>query len=76
MASATTTSSLVILRLPQVIERTTLKKSAIYQKIKDHKFPAPAKLGGVSAWAEHEIDAWLEQQFTERRGSRPTDASS
>lgn len=49
-----------ILRLPQVMERVGLKKSAIYKRIANKEFPAPVKLGThVSGWLESDIQKWI-----------------
>ena len=49
------------LRLPQVIEKSGLCRSAIYAKAAAGEFPAPFKLGNskASAWWDHEVDLWL-----------------
>ena len=67
---------LVFLRLPEVVERVMLKKSRIYKHMKAREFPEPAKLGGMSVWVEHEIDAWVAARLTARQGSQPSAASS
>nr|WP_321444588.1 AlpA family phage regulatory protein [uncultured Cohaesibacter sp.] len=44
------------LRLPDVEIRVGLRRSAIYEAIKDNRFPKPVKLGiRAVAWAESEI---------------------
>ena len=49
-----------ILRLKDVMKKTGLAKSTIYQKIKDGDFPAQIKLGKRAAgWIESEVDAWI-----------------
>jgi len=57
------------LRLKQVQDRTGLCRSAIYAKAKSGDFPSPIKLGGgrSSAWLEHEVDQWLQQQVLASR---------
>ena len=53
-----------ILRLPSVIARTGLSRSAIYQRVSDGSFPRQRSLGaGARAvgWLEWEIDDWLER---------------
>ena len=57
-------NSLKALRLKQVQAKTALCRSAIYAKAKAGEFPAPIKLGTgrSSAWLEHEVDQWLQQQ--------------
>lgn len=49
-----------ILKLPEVITRTTLSRSSIYLYVKRGLFPAPMKLGLRSTgWFESEIEDWL-----------------
>lgn len=52
-----------IIRLPQVLDKVGLKKSAIYKKIKLGEFPAPIKLGAhASGWLESDIQNWILKQ--------------
>lgn len=52
------------LRLPAVIERVGLKKTTIYQYIKEGSFPAPIQLGGRAvAWVEEEITKWQKDRI-------------
>ncbi len=47
-----------LLRLPSVIQRVGLKRTAIYERVGLGLLPAPIKLGPrASVWPEHEIDA-------------------
>jgi prophage regulatory protein len=48
-----------LLRIAQVIDRVGLKKTMIYDLIKQGAFPKPIKLGGASAWLEIEIESWI-----------------
>lgn len=49
-----------LLRLPAVIERVGLKRSAIYQRMSDGRFPRSRSLGPKCVvWAEAEIDDWV-----------------
>jgi prophage regulatory protein len=59
------------LRLNQVIDKTGLSRSSIYAKAKLNEFPTPIKLGSgtSSAWLEHEVDNWLNQQILASRRS-------
>lgn len=66
---------LVMLRLKQVIERTGLSRSTIYNRIDpksmqyDPAFPKQIKLGnGAVAWVESEINTWLEKCILLSRG--------
>ncbi len=49
-----------LLRQPAVVQRTGVRKTAMYQAIKAGEFPAPVKLTGRAvAWVSTEIDAWI-----------------
>ena len=58
-----------ILRLPDVLGRTGLSRSGLYERIKAGGFPAPVSLGGRSVgWMETDIDVWI----CRRAGARPS----
>jgi prophage regulatory protein len=49
-----------LLRLPEVMRRVGLKRSAIYQRMSEGKFPKSRSLGVKCAvWVESEISAWI-----------------
>ena len=49
-----------LIRLPEVIARVGLKRSAIYQRMSEGRFPKSRSLGPKCAvWIEAEIDAWI-----------------
>lgn len=49
-----------LLRLQDVIERTSLGKTTIYKRIGEGAFPRPVSLGGQCVrWREVEIDDWI-----------------
>lgn len=49
-----------LLRLPEVIARVGLKRSAIYQRMSDGRFPRSRSLGPkCTVWIESEIDDWI-----------------
>jgi len=57
-----------ILRLPVVIERSGLKKTAIYEQIEKGYFPKPVPLtvdGRSVGWRESDIAGWIEQRTKE-----------
>lgn len=57
-----------VLRLVQVMAKTGLAKSTIYDHIRRGTFPKPIKLGDkVVAWLESEIDEWLFEQLRRSR---------
>ena len=48
-----------LLRLKQVLEITGLGKTKIYALIKLNQFPAPKKIGRISAWLNSDIETWV-----------------
>lgn len=56
-------SASVILRLTQVMARTGLARSTLYERIKDGAFPAQISLGARAVgWLESDIEAWIARQ--------------
>ena len=50
------------LRLPEVMRRVGLKRSAIYQRMSEGRFPRSRSLGVKCAvWVESEIDEWIRE---------------
>ena len=50
----------VILRRPQVEQRTGLSCSTLYQYIQDGHFPRPLALGPRAVgWLESDVNAWI-----------------
>lgn len=54
-----------IIRLPEVMELTGLKKTYIYQLINEKRFPAQVKLQGsrMSAWRLRDVEAFNENSW-------------
>lgn len=51
-----------LLRLPEVIDRVGLRRSAIYQRMSEGRFPKSRSLGPKCAvWVEAEIDHWISE---------------
>lgn len=49
-----------LLRLPDVMARVGMKRSAIYQRMSEGRFPKSRSLGPKCAvWVEVEIDEWV-----------------
>lgn len=49
-----------LIRLPEVVSRVGLKRSAIYQRMSEGRFPKSRSLGQKCAvWLESEIDDWI-----------------
>jgi prophage regulatory protein len=56
-----------LLRLPQVIERTALRRSTVYEMMRAGTFPKPVKLNLRSnGWIENEISEWVDTRIAER----------
>jgi prophage regulatory protein len=56
-----------IIRRPAVEDKTGLKHSEIYERIKLGTFPRQVPLGPKAVgWLEHEIEAWIEARTAER----------
>jgi prophage regulatory protein len=50
-----------LLRLPEVMDRVGLRRSAIYQRMSEGRFPKCRSLGPkCSVWVEAEINAWID----------------
>jgi prophage regulatory protein len=57
---ATASAAPRLLRLPEVISRVGLRRSAIYQRMSEGRFPKCRSLGAkCSVWVESEINAWI-----------------
>lgn len=53
----------MILRRPQVQQRTGLSRSTFYQYIKDGEFPAPVPLGPRAVgWLESDVSSWISER--------------
>lgn len=60
-----------LLRLPGVIAKCGLEKSAIYAGMKAGTFPRCIKLGPrASAWPESEINSWIAERIRAARGAQ------
>lgn len=50
-----------LLRLPEVMDRVGLKRSAIYQRMSEGRFPKSRSLGPKCAvWVESEVEEWID----------------
>jgi prophage regulatory protein len=57
-----------LIRLTDVMARTALSRSGIYDLMARKRFPNPVKIGGgrINAWPESEIDDWIAERISER----------
>lgn len=60
-----------LLRLTAVEAKVGVKKTAIYNWIKEGKFPAPLRLSPkVSVWRESDIDLWIANRCQQLMGGK------
>ncbi|MFV8867330.1 helix-turn-helix transcriptional regulator [Serratia fonticola] len=56
-----------LIRLPDVMMITGLKRSTVYNKMKSGKFPKSVSIGERSiAWVESEINSWVANNISRR----------
>ena len=56
-----------LIKLTQVIEKTCLSRSSIYDFMNKGAFPKSVSLGARSvAWVEAEVDCWIEEKIKGR----------
>lgn len=60
-----TTTTPRLIALPEVSTITSLRKTALYQLIKDGEL-RPVKLGRKTVFAESEIIAWVNERLASR----------
>lgn len=52
-----------ILRLPDVMRRTGMRKSFIYREAAARRFPPAIKIGRASGWDANAVDAWIDARL-------------
>lgn len=58
----------VLIRLPEVMSRSSLKKAWIYKLISQGRFPKPVKIGARAiAFVENEVDDLINQRIEDSR---------
>lgn len=73
-----THTTLYMLTLLQVMQRTGLSRSTLYNKLDpdspyyDPSFPTQVRIGSAVRWVEAEVNAWLEQCVMASRGGSLT----
>lgn len=60
------TEPIFFLRLPEVLKRTGMSKSKLYNKVRVEEFPKPVRDGNTSSWPEHEVTAWQQAKMAAR----------
>jgi prophage regulatory protein len=59
-----------LLRLAATLETVGLGRSCWLDLVKAGRAPQPIKIGRATAWAQSEIQAWIESRIRARTGSR------
>jgi prophage regulatory protein len=60
-------SRIRLIKRPEVLKRTCLTKSSMYDRIAKGEFPPPVKIGSRAvAWVESEVQAWILEQIRKR----------
>lgn len=66
-AALTTPTSIRLLRLCAVLDRTGLSRSGVYELMEAGRFPSRVRLSARSiAWVESEIDLWCAERIATR----------
>lgn len=61
----------VLIRLPEVLRRSALSKTSVYDLMKAGDFPASIPLGGKAvAWLESDVEAWIQGRIAAARGGQ------
>lgn len=63
---------MTLIRLPEVLARTGLSRSRLYEAVAARTFPRPAKLGPAAravAWSSDEVDQWISTRLSERESA-------
>jgi len=56
-----------LLRINDVAEKTTIKKSTIWYLLAKNEFPKPTKLSpSINVWRESDIDKWISEKFGDK----------
>ena len=59
-------SSIKLLRIGDVANKTTLAESTLWIKISKGQFPKPIKISpAISVWKESDVDAWIESFYNQ-----------
>ena len=63
-----------LIRIKEVIHQTGLSRAAVYDLMKQGKFPASIKLSGISvAWVESEVDDFVTSRIAASRTPNSAD---
>lgn len=58
-----------LIKLPEVLKKTSLSRTSILGLVNKKLFPKPVTtIGRSRAWVEAEVDEWIEERIAERDG--------
>lgn len=64
--------SIRLIRRPEVLRRTSLNTSTLYEQMDQGTFPRPTRIGPRAvAWVEDEVDDWISRRVAERGAPMP-----
>jgi len=56
-----------ILRIKEVIKKTSIGRTKLYEMMESGDFPGSIKLGAKSVgWVDTEVEEWIQSRITER----------
>lgn len=56
-----------LIKMNEVVDKTSLSRSFLYDLMKKGQFPKPCKLAvRASAWVEAEVDEWIQSRIDAR----------
>lgn len=55
-----------LLKLSDVIDRTSLSRTKILELLAEGNFPKPCKVATRNCWSDAEISEWIEQRLAAR----------
>ena len=71
------TSPITLLRCKAVLERTGLKRSALYKSMSNGDFPTPVKITAKAvAWPSSEVDIWISNRIATSKQANSLDHST
>lgn len=57
-----------LIRLSEVMKRTSFSRAWLYRLLKEERFPKPVKIGIRSiAFVESEVDQWINERIAQSR---------
>ena len=70
VGSGTDRTNPSLIKIEDVLKRTGLGRTLLYELIGQDAFPEPVKIGRKSCWVEYEVIAWIDEQIFRRNSGR------